>query len=258
MRFHLFLLLALAGLQGLRAEDESRPTKTPPRQMRLLTVGEMPPFRQEIRNGVRYQLPAPPGSLPPVGLDVMIPSSDGRDKQSGSLRLRIGSISAPIEVPGGVGSVVLRLPESEPESEPWYRIERPESGDFIVVMWRGRKDNTWDKPSAFVMPANLPAATVSLVNVAPGPVAVVYGSEKIALPPLRPVSQPLRPIRRGEKPLHLQVGLPKGDNLQRLVSRTLEQQPGQHSLVVFYRNDGEKPRSPLGVKIIRLSGAAEQ
>ena len=248
MRFLFSLLLALSGLHLLRAEDEAKPTKSPPRNMRLLTVGEMPPFRQEIRDGVRYQLPAPPGSLPPVELDVMIPSADGKEKESGSLRLRIGSISAPVEVPGGAGPLVLRLPKTAPDSDPWHRLQRPESGDFVVVMWRDRKTNTWDKPSAIVVTASLPVGKVSLINVAPGPVAVVYELERIALPSLSSLSRPLKP----GKPLKLQVGLPKGNALQRLVSRSLEQLPGQHSLVIFYRNDGEKPRTPLGIKVIRV------
>ncbi|MFC7338573.1 hypothetical protein ACFQY0_15365 [Haloferula chungangensis] len=248
MRFRLSLLLLLAAALVLRAEEEAKPVKTPPRQMRLLTVGEEPPFRQEIRDGVRYQLPAPPGSLPPVALEVSVASSEGKDEASGSLRLRIGSISAPVTVPGGGSPLLFRVPEAGQESEPWHRLQPPESGDFIVVMWRGQKDNTWDKPSSLVIPANLPPGKASMVNVAPGPLAVVYNSERIALPPLRPVMRPLSP----DKPIGFQVGLAKGNGLQRLISRSLEQGPGQHSIVVFYRADGEKPRSPLGIEVIRV------
>ena len=254
MRFRLSLLLLLLGVQWLHAEDDAEPVKTPPRQMRLLTVGEEPPFRQEIRDGVRYQLPAPPGSLPPVELDIVVAAEEGkREKTSGSLRLRIGNVSAPIEVPGGAGPLLLRLPKSSPESEPWFRVERPESGDFLVIMWRGRKENTWDKPSGFVMPAGLAGGNASLINVAPGPVAVVYGAERIALPPLHPLMRPLKP----GKPLPLQVGLPMGEGLKRLVSRSVEQLPGQHSIIVFYRADGEKPRSPLGIEVVRMQAAKQ-
>lgn len=253
MRFRFSLLLLLAGVLVLRAEDEVEPVKTPPRQMRLLTVGEEPPFRQEIRDGVRYQLPAPPGSLPPGMLDVTVASAEGKEKESGSLRLRVGSISAPVTVPGGQSPLVFRVPKTAQESEPWYRIKPPESGDFIVVMWRGQKEDTWDKPSSYVIPANLPAGNASLVNVAPGPIAVVYNLERIALLPRRPVMRPLNP----DKPISFQVGLARGNGLQRLVSRSLEQGPGQHSIVVFFRADGEKPRSPLGIEVIRLKGEAQ-
>ncbi len=253
MRFCFPLLLLLAGGLVLRAADEAEPVKTPPRQMRLLTVGEDPPFRQEIRDGVRYQLPAPPGSLPPVELEVMVAAGDDREKASGSLRLRMGSMSAPVTVPGGVRPLIFRVPKAGMESEPWHRIQPPENGDFIVVMWRGQKDNTWDKPSSFVIPANLPPGKASLVNVAPGTVAVVYDSEKIALPPKRPVMRTLNP----GKPIGFQVGLSRGNGFKRLVSRSLEQGPGQHSIVVFYRADGEKPRSPLGIEVIRLNAGKE-
>lgn len=248
MRFLFFLLLLLSGFRVLHAEDEAKPIKLPPRQMRVLTVGEAPPFRQEIRDGVRIQLPAPPGSLPPVELDVMIASEKVREKELGGLRLRIGSISAPVTVPGGEVPLVLRLPKAGKDNQPWHRFQCPESGDFIIVMWRDRRINSWDKPSAYVMPANLPAGQASMINVAPAPVAVVYDAERIALSPLLPLMRPLKP----GKPLGFQVGLPKGNTLQRLISRSLEQQPGQHSIVVFYRADGEKPRSPLGIEVIRL------
>ncbi|MEM9237940.1 MAG: hypothetical protein AAGB14_14295, partial [Verrucomicrobiota bacterium] len=74
MRWFLFLLLMLPG--SLTWAEEGEETKPPPRQMRLLTVGERPPFRQEIRDGVRYELPPPPGSLPPVELEVSVPTKD--------------------------------------------------------------------------------------------------------------------------------------------------------------------------------------
>lgn len=248
MRFLCLFFVVVAGLHGLGAEEESNPAKTPPRQMRLLTVGEEPPFRQEIRDGVRYQLPAPAGSLPPPALAVIALSKDGTEKESGLLRLRIGSISAPVTVPGGAGQLVLRLPDTEAGGEPWQRIQRPESGDFLVVMWRGAENNTWEKPSSFVVSTRLPAEQASLINVAPGPVAVVYDSEKIALPRLKILRRPLP----AGKPLGFQVGLPQGNTLQRLVSRSLEQPAGHHSIVVFYRADGERPRSPLGMEVVRL------
>jgi hypothetical protein len=140
------------------------------------------------------------------------------------------------------------LPETGEGDQPWYRFQCPESGDFVVVMWRDRQINSWDKPSAYVMPANLAAGQVSMINVAPGPIAVVYNSERIAMPPKRPVMRSLPPA----KPVSFQVGLPKGNSLQRLITRSLEQGPGQHSIVVFFRNDGERPRTPLGIEVIRL------
>lgn len=247
MRLLLGFLVLLMG-SNLLADDAEGPTKEPLREMRLLTVGEMPPFRQEIRDGVRYQLPAPPGSLPPTEVDVRIPSADGKEKKGESIRLRIGNISAPVKVPAGKGALVMRVAESASEGKPWLRLERPESGDFIVVMWRGQRNNSWDEPSAFVMPTNLGEGQASLINVAPGNIAVVYGGERLALRPLSPLTRPLDPGR----PLGLQVGLAKADTLQRLISRSIEQPPGHSSIVVFFRNDGEKPRSPLGVKVIRV------
>jgi hypothetical protein len=248
MRLLLLFLLMLPGTLMVCAEEGAEAKKAPPRQMRLLTVGERPPFRQEIRDGVRYELPPPPGSLPPVELEVSIPTDDGKEEESGSLRIRLGSISPAIQVPGGAGEVVLRPPGGDAGSRPWSRVKRPENGDFVVILWRGAEPGTWDEPTSFVMPTELPPGKATLVNVAPGPVAVIYQEERIALPSGRPILRSLLP----GKPLGLQVGMPKGNRLQRLISRSIEQGRGQHSLVVFYRADGDKPRSPIGIKVVRL------
>jgi hypothetical protein len=178
----------------------------------------------------------------------MVATVDGEEKECGSLRLRLGDITAPVEIPAGQSSLAIRLPKTEQTREPWCRIQAPESGDFIVVLWRDLRNNSWNEPSSYVFRASLQPERASLLNVALRPVAVVYESERIALPPLRPV---VRPLKSG-KPLAFQVGLPMGNTLRRLVSRSLEHPPGCHSLVVFYQADGEKPRSPLGIEVVRL------
>lgn len=251
MRLFLLLLLMLPCTHVLHAEEEE--AKVPPRQMRLLTVGERPPFLQEIRDGVRIELPPPPGSLPPVELEISVPTEEGKEKKSGELRLRLGSISPPIEVAGGKGQVILRLSGGDEGAKPWCRIVRPESGDFVVVLWRDQEAGTWEQPAAFVVSTDLPPGKATLVNVAPGPVAVVYDAERIGLAPGRPSLRDLVP----GKPIGLQVGLQQGGQFKRLVSRSLEQGGREHSLVVFYRADGVKPRSPLGIKVVRVAAAQE-
>ena len=57
-------LYALSCITGLGQE------KNGPRELRLLPVGDMPPFRQEIRDGVRYELEPDPGSEPPQMISI--------------------------------------------------------------------------------------------------------------------------------------------------------------------------------------------
>ena len=59
MSFRCFLQTAAMGFLTLLpavAEPESKPA----RHARFFAVGESPPFRQEIRDGVRYELDPPP------------------------------------------------------------------------------------------------------------------------------------------------------------------------------------------------------
>ena len=59
------LVLALTA-SVLSAQEVPAPpaggTRRPPRHLRVLAVGESPPYRQEVRDGVRYEMPPPPGS----------------------------------------------------------------------------------------------------------------------------------------------------------------------------------------------------
>jgi hypothetical protein len=91
---------------------------------------------------------------------------------------------------------------------------------------------------------------VVLVNVSSAPVAVVLGEERLGLPPGRPVVRNLPP----GKPLAFQLGMQlRSGAMKRISSTSLEQQPGERSLVVLYRSDGIKPRQPIGMQIIRES-----
>ena len=65
-----------------------------PRQVRFLALGELPPFQQEIRAGVRYELEPPPDSIPPR--EVML--GFGGEK-SEPTPLRLGQLSAPLKAP---------------------------------------------------------------------------------------------------------------------------------------------------------------
>ena len=63
------------------------------RTLRFLPCGDMPPFRQEIRDGVRYELEAEPGSVPPYQIQVPL----GEDKMLNTT-LTLGSLSERLEL----------------------------------------------------------------------------------------------------------------------------------------------------------------
>lgn len=233
--------LCLAG--AVHAQDEVEEKPLPPRQVRFLALGDLPPYRQEIRGGVRYELEPPPGSIPPR--EVLVGAGD---KAAGGVRLTLGRVSRGLKVPPGVGPLVLRRKEDAADVKPWIRITRPETGDFLVVLWRDRKTGSWEKARAMILPEGASRGSVTFLNVAGGPVAVDLGAKQFMLPPGKPIRRPLA----AGKPLAFKVGIRDGEKgVKRMISRSLEQEPSERTLVLLYRSDGRGARTPIGVKVHR-------
>jgi hypothetical protein len=90
MRSLLFLLPLLAGL----AAAQEAPTAS----LRLLALGELPPFRQEIRDGVRRELDPPAGSVPPRMLEAGLPAAAEQDAKAPAFRLQFAMPGQPAKV----------------------------------------------------------------------------------------------------------------------------------------------------------------
>jgi len=227
------------GVLGLGAAFAQEPAAS--RSMRLLAVGEPPPFRQVVENGVRRELPPPAGSIPPRELGVGL-AGEGEEREAGKLRLTLGRVSDPLAVPVGKVPVVLRDGADE-----WLRIVPPEAGDFLVLVWREPGAESWDEARARQI-ADLPeAGQALLLNVSPWPVAIRFGDEPIGLKPGQGVTRDLKPGRATA----FDAGLETGGELKWMSPRGLEQNAGERTLVVLCRADGVKPRRPLKVTVLR-------
>lgn len=227
--------------------------KEPPRQVRFLALGEMPPFRQEVRDGVRYELEPPAGSIPPR--EVMV--GTGEAAKQTPVRLDLGRLSESAPIPAGAGPFTLRKKDSDEGSAPWLTLNRPENGDLLVVCWRDPSAKSWDGVRAMVLPdglAGAPAGSVTLLNVAPATVAVMLGAEKLAVPPGRPV---VRHYEAGkDQPLQVGAVDAKGE-LKRFHSSSLAINTGERTWVLIYRADGVSPRQPVKVSVLRERAAPE-
>jgi hypothetical protein len=241
------LLVLIAALCGQDEEKEPKEEKKPSRQVRFLAVGDLPPYRQEIRDGVAYELEPPPGSIPPRELIV---GSGGDD--AAEARLLLNQVSEGFKIPAGAGPLMLRYKGDNDQAEPWLRLQRPEEGDMLVILWRsdGIK-GTWAKPLSLVLPdgpEQAPAGRIRLLNVSPVTVGVVMGGEKIALLAGKSFE---RPIPQGKDvPFQLGAVDAKGE-LRRFYSGSALQNPGERTLVVVYRADGTDPRSDLKANVMR-------
>ena len=243
MRLLLFTaMLCVAVSDRLSAEPEPKIE----RKVRFFPVGELPPFRQDVRDGIRYELEPPAGSIPPR---EVVMGFDGEETEAASLRL--GRISEPLKVPNGSGPLVLKQREAAAEVEPWLRLTRPEAGDFLVLLWRDEKAGTWEKANALVLPddpVSAPAGSVRVINISPYPVRIAIGAEKIFLDAGKSFK---RTVPTGvEQPFQILLPDTSG-NLKTLHSGVITQNTGERSLVLLFRADGESPRRPVKVSVQR-------
>jgi hypothetical protein len=220
--------------------------KQPDRHARFFAVGDSPPFRQEIRDGIRYEIDPPADSVPPR---EVVPGFG--EELAEAVPLRLGRITAPVKVPAGEGELNLRSAGEAADSAPWLRIKRPESGDFLVYLFRNPAKRTWKDAVSLVVPdgaAGFPAGTVRIVNLFPQAVNIVWGAETTTLPAGKTVLKTIKPGT--EMPFQILVADRDG-TIQRYYSGAVVQNPGERGLVTIYRADGVAPRRPVKVSMLR-------
>ncbi|MCW1922657.1 hypothetical protein OKA05_08830 [Luteolibacter arcticus] len=210
--------------------------------VRFLPVGEQPPFRQEVRDGVRHELEAPVGSIPPREITV----ASGTMKPN-PLRLSLGRPSAAASVPRGEGAIRL-LDES---GAPWTTVKRTGEGDLFVLLSRAPGAPTWKEPRALLIPSDtvhFPTGKLCLVNFSMVTVAVIFGTEKIALPAGKTV---LRDLPAGSETVFQLANGNGKEGLKRFHAGTLQQAAGERTLAVIHAADGKAPRQALRVLVHR-------
>lgn len=217
--------------------------KSPPRKVRFLAVGDMPPFRQEIRDGVRYELEAEPGTIPPREIQIPL----GEEKPLNTM-LSLGNFSSSLTIPAGTAQLVLQTKKAQDLIE-WHQVAIPAQGDSLVVLWRDPKKNTWDAARSAVIGDDLlafPSGSVRLINILPTTARFLFADQTIDLKAgglkVLPLTQPTTPV---------QISVLDAEQQWRVVYQSgITQNPGERGNVILYRADGVSPRTP--VKVLNL------
>ncbi len=208
------------------------------RHARFLAVGDAPPFRQEIRDGVRYEVDPPDGVIPPR--EIVVAGAE--------VKLTLDRMSGEAEVPAGEIPLDLKKKGAADDAAPWLRIAPPESGDFVALLWRDAKSKSWDIARALAIPDNAAAGEARIVNVSPFAARVVVGTEKLVLGAGKSLT---RKVPDGAA-LPFQVLLEdKSGQLRRMFSTELTGGTGERTLAIIYRADGISPRRPVKVIVRR-------
>lgn len=235
-------LLTSAGVDGA---PDSRNT----RQVRFLAVGDSPPYRQEIRNGVRTESAAPAGSVPPR--EVTAGSGDTRSKP---VPIGLNRISEVAKLSVGVENFVLR-DGGTPDAAPWLSLKCPASDDLLVCLYRDPAKPTWKDALSLVLPAGpkeSPAGSVRIVNLYSQPARISWAGVEIEVPAGGTVIQPVTPDSGVQ--VHVDVADPSGKK-RRYFSGEIVQKPDERGWIAIYGADQPDSRRPVKVLVLREKAA---
>lgn len=225
--------------------------EAPQHRLRVLAVGDQPPFKQEVREGVRYEIAPPADAVPPRTLLIPFPVKQGEQKQKEDmqLRLRLGQASAPLLMP---------LPESRrvalnsDYSGKWLDIPLSSGSASLAIVWR--KGPNWTAANTIVIPDDAAAraeGNLHFSNVSAFPVGVEIEKEKIRLNPGMSYTRKLP----ADRMTPLQVSYFTSDGGTKLChSAALEPCHGTYRRLVIYSADAKTPRNPI--KVIQMEEAS--
>ena len=240
------IALSFLTLAAHAGEPKDKDKDKQSRHARFLPVGDSPPFQQEIRGGVRYEIDPPADSVPPR---EVVP---GFGKEiTGAVQLHLGRISPPVKVPAGEGPLELRRKGDAADTAPWLSLKRPESGDFLVYLFRNPAKKNWKDALSLTVPdgpEGAPVGSLRIVNLCPFTVRVQWSGELINLPAGKNL---LKSATEGKETSFQILAADAGGSLKRYYSGAVTQNPGERGLVTIYHADGVSPRRPVKVSMLR-------
>ena len=228
-------------------------TETPKHSLRILAIGDPPPFVQQVRDGVRYEVPPPPEMVPPRNIVIPAPTKDNKiEKQEPqNTRLRLSQVSTPM---------VMTMPESKEvtlktdSGSAWLNIPLQPTTGTLAITWRGGKN--WNEPKVISVPddANSNASgNINFSNVSPFPIGVTFKGENIRLNPGMSYS---RNVSGGSStPLEISYFTASGA-AKKFHSASIEGMQGFSSRIVIYQSDAKNPRNPI--KVLKLEERVQQ
>lgn len=145
--------------------------------LRILPVGDPPPFEQKFEGKVRVQKPLPLGALPPQ--QIAITNKDG-GQVGAPLNLGLGQISRILPVTSG--KVPLHeLNKGAIEPRAFHTLKMPRAQAGLAIIWRDPKRKKWPHALSLTLPddgksfaagkariVNVSSASVRLIIEAPG------------------------------------------------------------------------------------------
>ncbi len=231
-------LVLIAGASGQQAVEEV--------SLRVLPLGNRAPFTQQVRDGVRYEVDPPEGSLPPreVAVGVVVPDDAKTKPEEKLMRLRLGEVSGAIRMPRPEQPVVtLRDQEKD---KLWLKQGLAAAKSTMLVVWRSGK--TWEENLSLALddsPEAVPRGACRVVNVASVEVKMIWGTQRYRLLPGKSVVLKF-PEGAAKSQLDILYTDASG-TLRPCLSTTAEADAGNRRQWFVFRADRADARTPIQV-----------
>ncbi|MBB5351055.1 hypothetical protein HNR46_001289 [Haloferula luteola] len=240
MMKRLSLLMLMLSFSALHAEEGKF------HRLRVLTVGNRAPFKQEVRDGVRYEIDPPEGSLPPREISVgFVKPGDEAEDSSERLSLRLGEVSGGVQVTVKEGEAPVVTLRDSSTGDVWLKAPLGGGDATLLVVWRvGAK---WDKVRFLALDESkqaVPAQATRVVNVCSGDVGVTWGEKKLLL---KPGKQAKLEFPAGATGGRLLVQYPQGGGLATAIDTNVENEAGTLRQWVVFQADRKDSRQPVQV-----------
>ncbi len=236
-------VLLITGLaMFFAAGDLPAQDKAAPRKLRLMAVGDPPPFQQEYRDGVRHEREAPAGSIPPRQVELSAGAEGGQP-----VKLALGETTGTVDIPGEATQVSLRV-----GGQVWHAVNLPEGGDYLAILLRDPASKKWDKARSILVPegaGKFDDGDVRFISLTAVPLRFqITGSAAFEVPPGKTVTRKIGAVPGVETAAQYRD---PAKGWKKLWSSALVQNRGERTTVLVYAADGVKPRQPLKLVALR-------
>lgn len=221
----------------------------PLQKLRLLPLGDPPPFQQAVRDGVRYELDAPEGSLPPakVILEDMVPAPS---TPIHPLRLTLGQATPDLTAPLAKQTLGLQ----KDHGGTWAKVRPHASGSSLILLWRS--GGTWNEVGHLALDDSQAVHkdhAVHFTNVTAVKMGVILGEEKLLLEPKATFTR-IIPRATACRIVYLL----SGNQTKTCFQSELTGSAGSHQRVIVYPTNSATSRNPAKVLLMTEAHAIRE
>ena len=211
------------------------------KHMRFLPLGDLPPHRETIKNGVRIQFPPAPGSVPPTPTTLAIDHKEGRD-----VPLRLKEFTEWSSINPTAGGVKL-FQGKQIGGKPWISSRFSSKSQSLGVLYADHQNKNWFNPKMMMVPDDLstfPPESIRFVNVSHCSALVRFGNEKAHV--IAPGKVLLKKLKQGNHPVLVGYLAPSKNNAREMIFQNeLMMKPKQRIQAFFYQARGKNPRKAV-------------